>query len=65
MVKFKGDGRQFFYGIPTRDLTDEEWQALTADDRKAALASGLYEKVEEKPVKAKAEPPATFTKPEG
>jgi hypothetical protein len=55
VVKYKGDGAHWFYGVPTRDMTDEEWAALLPEMQKAALASGLYEveKPVEKPVKVK------------
>jgi hypothetical protein len=37
---FSGGG--FFPGIPARDLTPEEWAALTDKQRAALTASGLY-----------------------
>lgn len=35
-------GTGFLQGIPARDLTADEWAALTNDDRQRARASGLY-----------------------
>lgn len=40
--KYTGKGA-FLPGIPARDLTDDEWNALSADDKKAAERSGLYQ----------------------
>jgi hypothetical protein len=34
---------QFFYPIPNRDLTEEEYQALDQDQRKLVRESGLWE----------------------
>ena len=37
------DGTGFFLqGIPARDLSTDEWAALSDDDRQRARASGLY-----------------------
>ena len=47
-VIYQGGG--FLHGIPKRDLTDEEWQALDKTQQDAALASGLY-KAPETPAK--------------
>lgn len=43
-VKYLGGG--FLHGIPARDLTDDEWQALTKEQRETAVASGLYQEPE-------------------
>lgn len=32
----------FLDGVPARDLSADEWAALTDDTRAAALATGLY-----------------------
>jgi hypothetical protein len=37
-----GEGA-YWQGIPARDLTDDEWQALPADTRKLLLDLGLYQ----------------------
>lgn len=37
---FNGGGH--FSGIPARNLTPDEWAALTDDQRAALTASGLY-----------------------
>lgn len=60
-VKFKGGGH--FLGIPARDLSTEEWEALDVPTRKALLASGLYEEkatptVEEAPAVVEVTAPA-------
>jgi hypothetical protein len=49
MWKYKGGG--FVPGIPARDLSDEEVQAIGEDVLKA---SGLYEKVENRREKPRA-----------
>lgn len=42
MIKYKGI-KAFIQGIPARDLTDVEWNALSKEQQKAAIESGLYE----------------------
>lgn len=37
---FNGGGH--FPGVPARDLTPDEWAAMTDDQRAALLRSGLY-----------------------
>mgnify|MGYP000098961534 CR=1 FL=1 len=37
----------FIPGIPTLDLTEEQWNSYPADLREAALANDLYQRVEE------------------
>ena len=43
-VRYVGKGH-YFQGVPARDLTDEEWDALPKRRQERLLASGLYEKV--------------------
>lgn len=33
---------EFYYGIPSRDLQDEDWAQLTADQQALVAASPLY-----------------------
>ena len=40
-VKYIGDGA-FIEGVPARDMTPEEWQALEAEKRETALKLRLY-----------------------
>lgn len=40
---FKGDGADFVQGVPARDLTADDWDLLTDDQKRAAKGSGLYE----------------------
>ena len=40
-VRYIGQG-QFLMGTPARDMSAEEWQALTAERRAIAESSGLY-----------------------
>lgn len=37
-----GDADRFFAGVPTRDLTSDEVDALDDDLRRALITSGLY-----------------------
>lgn len=43
-ARYKG-GANFLNGVPARDLTQTEWDALDAETRQACLALGLYEPV--------------------
>ena len=42
VVKYLGDGSQYIEGVPARALTRAEWDALRANLRALALATGLY-----------------------
>ena len=44
-VRFQDDGVSFIYGVPARDLTADEWHALSDEERSHLLASGLYEEI--------------------
>lgn len=44
-------GDRFVLGVPARDLTDEEWSELPAEDRDRAEESGLYRQTKSKPVR--------------
>lgn len=41
VVRYVGDG-SFLLSVPARDLTAEEWAALTDEQRSAVLYAGLY-----------------------
>lgn len=57
MWKFKRTReREYLSGIPARDLSDAEVEALSKDDRERFDASGLYRQVEDEPTDDK---PAT------
>lgn len=47
MLKYQGGG--FFHGVPARDLSDEEVEALGGDVKAALLRSGLYVEDKGKP----------------
>lgn len=49
---YKGPGR--VYGVPARDITAEEFEALTGRQRRVVLHSGWYQPAK---AKAKAEAP--------
>lgn len=40
---FKGDGREFLDGIPARHLEEDDWQGLSAEQRKTVRESSLYD----------------------
>jgi hypothetical protein len=42
--RYTGDGTTYVEGVPARDLTRAEWNALTAEQKKAVRSSGLYER---------------------
>jgi len=48
MAKITYSGKNFIQGIPARDLTQEEWDALPDEVKELAVSSGVY-KVESKP----------------
>jgi hypothetical protein len=50
-VKFLGGG--YFIGIPARDLTEDEWNAIPKDEQKAILKSGIYTLEEDKKAEVK------------
>ena len=45
-AQYTGDKTQYIHGIPMRDVTREEWDALNAELKHKALESGLYEVLE-------------------
>jgi hypothetical protein len=40
--QYQSDGRQYVNGVPARDLTSDEFNALSADLQAACVDSGLY-----------------------
>lgn len=51
MYEFQGDGSTWHVGVPARDLTLEDWDALDADQQKllqaeAQKTDGLYKQVQ-------------------
>lgn len=43
MIKFLGDSTRYVNGVPARNLTAEEWAALTHEQRASGIAEGLYD----------------------
>ena len=43
-VRYVGDGKQYFIGVPARDLTKEEYDRLDPLARRNVDASDLYER---------------------
>lgn len=58
-ARYTGDGTEFHYGIPTRDLTDEEYEALPLEDKRTLQASPLYKVLPTPETRAKAKEAAT------
>jgi hypothetical protein len=51
-VKFLGGG--YFIGIPARDLTEDEWNAIPKKEQRMILKSGIYGiEIEEKKAEVK------------
>lgn len=42
-ARYKGDGSEFLNGIPARNLDEDEYAALDADQKRDVRQSGLYE----------------------
>lgn len=42
MMYYVGDGSRYFPGVPMRDLSNDEWQAIPEPDRQALLDAGLF-----------------------
>jgi len=45
-MKYIGDGRSYIPGVGKRDLTKEEWDRLSDEQRKLCVDTRLYEKAE-------------------
>jgi hypothetical protein len=43
MWKYKYKGDQFVVGIPARDITDEEFNAMSKEDQETVKTCGFYE----------------------
>ncbi len=41
-IQYLGDGTNYVEGVPARNLTRDEWNALREERRAYALATGLY-----------------------
>lgn len=55
--RYTGDGQQF-RGVPARDITQEEYEALGPREQRSVDESGAYKPIEakvDKPAPAKAE----------
>lgn len=61
MIRYIGDGA-YFQGIPARDLSDDEFAALSEAQQQALLASGLYTP-EAAPAPTRAKKAATTIEP--
>ncbi len=44
-LKFKYKGTDRFYGVPARDLTVDEWDAMDVSLQREVLASASYQDV--------------------
>ncbi len=52
MIKYIGQNGEYFLGIPKRDLTDEEFTALSQADQALVLNSSVYQQVTDEPASA-------------
>lgn len=52
-VRYVGDGSGFIPGVPLRDLTADEWQAMDPVVQASVRSSGIYRVVESKPTAKK------------
>lgn len=50
-AKYKGKEGEFFNDIPARDLDDEEYEALTTEQKKLVRESEIYEVIPVREVK--------------
>ena len=41
-VRYRGDGSEHFHGIPAADMTEEEFDALTPEQKATVAGSKLY-----------------------
>lgn len=46
-ARYKGDGTEFLNGVPARNLSDEEYDALDTEQKSDVRRSGLYDVVSE------------------
>lgn len=51
MAKYKYVGGGYYAGLPTTDMTEDEWKSYPEELTKAALKSGLYVIDQPKPKK--------------
>jgi hypothetical protein len=51
MAKYIYKGGGYFAGLPTRDMTEEEWKSYPEKLTNAALKQGLYKLSKPKPTK--------------
>lgn len=42
-VRYVGNGKQFFIDVPARDMTKDEFDGLSAGQRRNVEASNIYE----------------------
>lgn len=52
MIKYIGNGN-YYQGIPARDLTEDEWEAISRRKRKRLVELGLYREQAKRKVKEK------------
>lgn len=52
---YNGKGNSFIIGVPARDLTEDEFDALTKIQKETALKTGLYKADEPEKKEPKAE----------
>ena len=52
-ARYTGNGEEYYSGIPARDLTDQEYAALTGEQRARVNSRRIYEVVPDKAVPPK------------
>jgi hypothetical protein len=57
-ARYKGKHGEYHHGIPGRDIDEDEYQALDADQRKLVRESGLYDTRTDAEMSPAPEPPA-------
>lgn len=57
-ARYKGDGNEHHSDIPARDLTEEEYQALSVEQRALVRSSPLYEARTDREMEGPAKTPA-------
>lgn len=54
-VRYTGEHKSFFIGVPAEDLTKDEFDALSPENKRDVLASTIYELAEAPKKSAKAD----------
>lgn len=58
-ARFKGEGGAYHTGIPARDLSEDDWEELTTEQRETARKSALYDVKSNREMEPRASAPKT------